>query len=135
MRPVRTLCGNEFVTGVRTSAITYASASTKGLLDHQCRMITDHPATKGLALEHIVRDQVDAVTVDHLVTNVHARGATALLIPADARLAEAQTRLTQDPEPHGAVCVVVGQSPRSTAPQRAERLLDNPPRQRRAASA
>lgn len=114
------------MTGVRPTAIAYVSGQTKRALDHRCRVVTNHAAAEGLALEHIVRDRFEAVTIDQLVTHALARGASVLLMPAGTRLAEAQTRLTHDLEPHGAVCVVIGQRPRPAAPQRADRLADTP---------
>ena len=83
----------------------------------------------------IVRDRFDAVTIGQLVANALARAASALPIPVGARLAQAQTRLTRDLEPHGAVCVAISQSPRPAAPQRAGRLVESPPRQRQAVPA
>jgi hypothetical protein len=78
-----------------------------------------------------VRDRFDAVTIGQLVANALARGASFLLIPAGARLAQAQTRLTHDLESHGAVCVAISQSRLPTAPQHACRPV-GPPRQRQA---
>jgi hypothetical protein len=120
------------MTGVRPTAVAYVSGPTKKSLASQRRLVAEHAAAEGLALEHIVDDRTDAVTIKQIVAGVRACGARVVLIPAAARLAKAQAQVTRDLEPHGAVCVVVGPR-RPAAPQRVDRL-DDPPRRRQEGS-
>lgn len=117
------------MTGIRPTAIAYVSGEAKKVLDDQCRVVADYAKAEGFALEHVVEDQLDGFTISQLVADALAWDVRVVLIPAAARMAEAQARVTRDLEPHGAVCVVIG--PRHPADsQRAGRLASNPPRQR-----
>ncbi|MFD2024039.1 MULTISPECIES: hypothetical protein [Promicromonospora] len=122
------------MTGVRPTALAYVSGPTEQALHDQRAVVTEHAAAEGLALERIVTDQFDMLTITQLVATARVCDARVVLIPAGARMAEASARVTRDLEPHGAVCVVIGQS-HPAAPQRAGRLATDPPRQRQAVPA
>jgi hypothetical protein len=119
------------MTGIRPTAVAYVSGPTKKSLSRQRRIVTEHAAAEGLALEHIVDDPADLVTISELVADVRACGAWAVLIPAGASMAMAQARVASDLEPHGAVCVVVGGPRAAAASQNPGRLATDPPHHRR----
>jgi hypothetical protein len=116
------------VTGIRPTALAYVSGPTEKILDEQRVVITEHAAAEGLAIERIVTDRFDRLTISELVAAARACDARLVLIPASTRMAEAQARVAYDLERHGAVCLVLG--PARPVPQRAGRLANDPPRQR-----
>ena len=115
------------MTGVRPTALAYVSGP-EAALEQQRDAATRYAKAEGLALERFIDDLPDKVTISQLVADARACGVRVVLIPAGARMAEAQKRVMHDLEPHGVTCIVIGQS-RAAAPQHA-RLATYLPRQR-----
>lgn len=120
---------------VRPTALAYVSGPTEQGLDDQRSVLSAYAKAEGLALEPDLTDPLDMLTISQLVATALACSTRIVLVAAGARMAEAHARLTHDLEPHGAVCVVIGQS-HPAAPQRAGRPANHPsPRQRQAVPA
>lgn len=110
------------MTGIRPTAVGYASGPKNKAFNDQSRAVCDHAAAKGFALEHIIFCRLETVAISQLVADARAHGARVVLVPAGVRMAEVQACVTHDLGPHGAVCVVICQT-HPVAPQRAGRLV------------
>ena len=99
-------------------AIGYVYGADDSLVTQQRAEVTRYVEAEGLALAEILHDTGDGFTISQIVEAAQLRHASQVLLPADAQLADARHRLTQDLADHGAVCVVIGeQPPTSTRPQ------------------
>lgn len=88
-------------------AVGYAAASSPAELYRQHEVIEDHARAGGLALAQIVTDARDALTIGQVVEAARHHGASVVLVPADAALADARKGLNQQLSEYGAGCIVL----------------------------
>ncbi|MEV0952668.1 hypothetical protein [Promicromonospora sp. NPDC050249] len=96
------------MTGPRPIALGYVAARTTLEIDHQLREVADYVAAEGLALAEILDDRRDGLTISQVTQAARAHGANVVVVPSDARLAEAYTRLAYELERHGMRCILLG---------------------------
>ncbi|MBL0886200.1 hypothetical protein [Myceligenerans indicum] len=95
--------------------VAYVCAREDDELDAQRNAVTQYARAEGLALAQVVTDRFDTFTISQVVQAVRFHDASLLVLPTDARLASARTRLVQELEPDGAACTVLGDTPDQTA--------------------
>lgn len=96
------------MTGPRPVALGYVAAPTTAEIDRQRHKVTSYTATEGLALANVLNDTRDGLTISQVSEAARRHGANVVVIPAEARLAEAYTRLAYELERHGTRCVLLG---------------------------
>lgn len=96
------------MTGPRPIALGYVAARTTLEIDHQLREVADYVSAEGLALAEILDDRRDGLTISQVTQAARAHGANVVVVPSDARLAEAYTRLAYELERHGMRCILLG---------------------------
>lgn len=96
------------MTGQRPVALGYVAASTKTGTDRQRLQVTSYADAEGLALADIVDDTRDGLTISQVTEVARNRGASVVVVPSEARLAEAYTRLAYELEQHGMRCALLG---------------------------
>ena len=65
-------------------------------------------SAEGLALVEILDDTRDGLTISQVTDAARTHGADVVVVPAEARLAEAYTRLAYELERDGMRCVLLG---------------------------
>lgn len=95
------------MSGPRPVAIGYVCGSDDSLVKRQHADVTRYIEAEGLALAEMLHDKGDGFTISQVVEAAQLRHATQVVLPADARLVVARSRLTDDLAEHGAVCVVL----------------------------
>lgn len=96
------------MTGRRPVALGYVAARTATEIDRQRREVASHAETEGLALAETLDDTRDGLTISQVTETARGHGVSVVLIPAEARLAEAYTRLAYELEQHGMRCILLG---------------------------
>lgn len=99
----------------RPVAIGYVCGADDSLVTQQLAEVTRYVEAEGLALAEVLHDTGDGFTISQIVEAAQLRHASQVLLPADAHLADARHRLTQDLADHGALCVVIGEQPPASA--------------------
>jgi hypothetical protein len=96
------------MTGPRPVALGYVAARTTAEIDRQRREVTSYTSAEGLALSEILDDTRDGLTISQVAEAARSHGADIVVVPAEARLAEAYTRLAYELELHGMRCILLG---------------------------
>lgn len=96
------------MTGPRPIALGYVAAPTTTEIDRQRREVTSYASAEGLALAETLGDTRDGLTISQVAEAARSHGADVVVVPAEARLAEAHTRLAYELELHGMRCVMLG---------------------------
>ncbi|MFI6427796.1 recombinase family protein [Promicromonospora sp. NPDC050880] len=96
------------MTGTRPVALGYVAARDTTEVERQRREVTAYASAEGLALVEILDDTRDGLTISQVTDAARKHGADAVVVPAEARLAEAYTRLAYELEQHGMRCVLLG---------------------------
>jgi hypothetical protein len=96
------------MTGPRPVALGYVAARTAAEVDRQHRDVASYASAEGLALAEILDDTRDGLTISQVAEAARSHGADVVVVPAEARLAEAYTRLAYELELHGMRCVLLG---------------------------
>lgn len=94
--------------GLRPVALGYVAARTTNEIDRQHRLVATYAETEGLALSETLDDTRDGLTISQVTEAARGHGASIVLVPAEARLAEAYARLAYELEQHGMRCVLLG---------------------------
>ncbi|WP_454857684.1 hypothetical protein [Promicromonospora soli] len=102
------------MTGQRPVALGYIAARTESESGQQRRDVASYADAEGLALADILDDARDGLTISQVTEIARNHGASVVVVPAEARLAEAYTRLAYELEQHGMCCTLLG-TPRPTA--------------------
>ena len=103
------------MTGQRPVALGYIAARTETESGQQRRDVASYADAEGLALADILDDTRDGLTISQVTEIARNYGASVVVVPAEARLAEAYARLAYELEQHGMCCTLLG-NPRRTAP-------------------
>lgn len=103
------------MTGPRPVALGYVAARTETEIDRQRREVTSYAETEGFALAGTLDDTRDGLTISQVAEAARGQGASVMLVPAEARLAEAYARLAYELEQHGMRCILLG-DPHSAPP-------------------
>lgn len=89
-------------------ALGYVAARTKAEADRQRHEIASTVAAEGLALADVLDDARDGITISQVTEAARRHGANIVVVPSDARLAEAYTRLAYELEQQGVCCTLLG---------------------------
>lgn len=104
------------MTGPRPVALGYVAARDTAEVERQRREVTAYVSAEGLALVEILDDTRDGLTISQVTEAARAQGADVVVVPAEARLAGAYTRLAFELEQHGMRCVLLGDQHPTTRP-------------------
>ncbi|MFD7311019.1 hypothetical protein [Promicromonospora sp. NPDC059942] len=96
------------MTGPRPVALGYVAARDTAEVERQRREVTAYGSAEGLALVEILDDTRDGLTISQVTDAARTHGADVVVVPAEARLAEAYTRLAYELEQDGMRCVLLG---------------------------
>lgn len=96
------------MTGPRPVALGYVAARTANEIDRQRRVVATYAEAEGLALAETLDDTRDGLTISQVTEAARGHGASVVLVPAEARLAEAYARLAYELEQHGMRCILLG---------------------------
>jgi hypothetical protein len=102
------------VTGQRPVVLGYAAGRTETERARQRADVASYADAEGLALADVLDDTRDGLTISQITEAARHHGASVVVVPAEARLAEAYTRLAYELEQHGMSCILLG-TPRPTA--------------------
>lgn len=95
----------------RPVAVGYVAAQGDTGSSDERTLVTTYASAEGLALTDVLDDHRDGLTISQIADIARLRGATAVIVPEQSRLAGAYTRLAYELEQHGIRCVLIGAAP------------------------
>ena len=96
------------MTGQRPVVIGYVAGSTEKETARQRADVASYADAEGLAVADVLEDTRDGLTISQVTEVARNHGASVVVVPASARLAEAYTRLAYELERHGVRCALLG---------------------------